>query len=97
MSRARCSSGARAINSSRAGTSPPTQYGIPHAEYEENRPRSNATISNSPARLSLRACEAADIPAASPPMTTSRSVMGPIFKGSGRGVGVGRRFERVGA
>lgn len=34
MSRARCSSGVRAISSSRSSTSPPTQYGMPQAEYE---------------------------------------------------------------
>ncbi|GAA2426367.1 hypothetical protein GCM10010421_11850 [Streptomyces glaucus] len=36
-------------------------------------PRSNATISSSPGPFIRRACDAADIPAASPPITTSRS------------------------
>ncbi|CAM5557374.1 hypothetical protein STANM309S_06494 [Streptomyces tanashiensis] len=48
MSRARCSSGERAISSPRVATSPPTQYGMPQAEYEEKCPRSKATISSSP-------------------------------------------------
>lgn len=75
MPRARCSSGVRAIRSSRSATSPPTQYGMPQAEYEEKWPRSKATMLSSSGPFSLRACDAADMPAASPPMTTSRSVM----------------------
>lgn len=46
---------------------------MPQAEYEVKWPRSNTTISRSSGPFILRACDAADIPAASPPMTTSRS------------------------
>src|SRR5690625_3499376 len=75
MPRARCCSGVRAIRSSRSWTAPLTQYGIPQAEYDVHGPRSSATISMSrPACPAVRcAWDAALIPAASPPMTTSRS------------------------
>jgi hypothetical protein len=44
---------------------------MPQAEYEVWGLRSKATMSNSDRRR--RACDAALMPAASPPMTTSRS------------------------
>src|SRR5688572_23971617 len=47
---------------------------MPHAEYDTCRPRSSATTSR-PSPASRLACEAADIPAASPPTTTTRWVM----------------------
>src|SRR5262245_53399000 len=47
---------------------------MPHAEYEVYGPRSKATISRSSGARRLRARDAAVMPAASPPMTTSRSV-----------------------
>ena len=55
------------------GTAPPIQYGMPQAEYDVDRPRSNATIDRSSSSRRRRACAAALIPAASPPMTTKRS------------------------
>ena len=57
---------------------------MPQAEYDVCLPRSRATIS----RLSSTrfACEAADIPAASAPTTTTRSLMGR---------GYGRQFHGV--
>ncbi len=77
MSRARCSSGVRAISASGPSTSPPTQYGIPQAEYEAKWLRSNAVIASSSGFLSRRACEAAAIPAASPPTITNCSAAMP--------------------
>ena len=73
---ARCSSGERATNASTSGTSPATQYGMPHAEYDVHDPRSSTTSSSSrPVRVAVRsACDAALMPAASPPMTTILSV-----------------------
>ena len=53
-----------------ARTAPLIQYGMPQAEYDVARPRSNMTTSRSGRRL--RACDAALPPAASPPMTTTR-------------------------
>src|SRR5215471_15377055 len=47
---------------------------MPHAEYEVYGPRSKATISRSSGCRRRRARDAAVMPAASPPMTTSRSV-----------------------
>lgn len=70
MSRARCSSAVRAISASGPSTSPPTQYGIPQAEYEVKWLRSNAVIASSAGFRSRRACDAAAIPAASPPTMT---------------------------
>src|SRR5215207_1934578 len=70
----RCSSGVRATSSSTSVTRSPTKYGMPHAEYEVYGPRSKATISRSSGSRRRRARDAAVMPAASPPMTTSRSV-----------------------
>ena len=60
MPLARCSSGVRAMSSCSLPTAPPIQYGMPHAEYDVARPRSNATTSRSSgpaalARLARRA------------------------------------------
>ncbi|GHB81186.1 hypothetical protein GCM10010347_59990 [Streptomyces cirratus] len=46
---------------------------MPHAEYEVKCPRSKAVIASSSGPFNRRAWEAAAIPAASPPTTTSRS------------------------
>src|SRR4051794_21820033 len=54
---------------------------MPQAEYEVLRPRSNATISRSSDFRRRRACEAADIPAASPPTMTSRSMLRTVVAG----------------
>lgn len=48
----------------RSVMSPPTQYGMPQAEYEVKGDRAKATISSSSGPLSLRAWDAADMPAA---------------------------------
>lgn len=67
--------GVRAIRSSRSATSPPVQYGIPQAEYEVKEPRSKAVIRNESGPRRRRAWEAADMPAASAPMTTKCSAI----------------------
>ena len=68
----RCSSGVRATSSSASCTTSPTRYGIPHAEYDVNRPRSKHRISSSSTGRRRRACAAAVMPPASPPTTTRR-------------------------
>ncbi len=75
MPLARCSSGVRATNASGPSTVPATQYGMPQAEYEVQWPRSSATtLRLVPAFAAVRsACDAALIPAASAPITTTRS------------------------
>src|SRR4051812_28779855 len=70
MPAARCCSGVRATSAASPVTAPLIQYGMPHAEYDVARPRSNMTTSRSGRRF--LACDAALPPAASPPMTTTR-------------------------
>ena len=73
MPAARCCSGVRATSAASLATDPPIQYGMPQAEYDVARPRSNITTSRSGCRF--LACEAALPPAASPPITTRRLLM----------------------
>ena len=73
MPAARCCSGVRAISACSLATAPLIQYGMPHAEYDVTRPRSNITMSRS--GRALAACDAALPPAASPPITTRRWVI----------------------
>src|SRR4051794_2674550 len=70
MPACRCFSGVRAMSADSLSTKPLIQYGMPQAEYEVARPRSNMTTSRSGRRF--LACDAALPPAASPPMTTTR-------------------------
>ena len=89
-------SGSRAISASAPVTSPPIQYGMPHAEYDVKWPRSKATISRSPRSRRRRAWDAAAIPAASPPMTISRCRHGsPSLSRAARAAGLPRERPRT--